>query len=170
MKKWICIIMLTMLAGMLSACGGSSETVKDESGSVDFTVELASGQDFTLSEQKGKVVFINLWASWCGPCVRELPALCDLYEHYKDDEEVVILAINQGESQKALDKFVEEKGYSIPVAYDHTSKLGKLFEQDSIPVTMIFDKDGNLFDTVIGAPMDTSGLCDKYVEIIDGLK
>ena len=121
-------IMLAMALGLaVTGCGNSTEEQAQQENSQeaqqessqetyqelttgdaapDFTAELADGGSFTLSEQSDKVVLLNFWATWCGPCVQEMPAFEKLAEEYKDD--VAILAVNCQEDTKTVDKFIEE--------------------------------------------------------------
>ncbi|MGN0425699.1 MAG: TlpA family protein disulfide reductase [Acetatifactor sp.] len=115
----------------------------------DFTVELGDGSQFTLSDSKGKVVLINIWATWCGPCCAEMPAFQRLYEEYGD--ELQIVAVNYAEKRKDVDKFIADNGYTFPFAYDEEAKIMGLYPSDGIPYTIIIDKEGKVFRTFLGA-------------------
>lgn len=115
----------------------------------DFTAELAGGGTFTLSEQHDKVVLLNFWATWCGPCVREMPAFERLQADYGD--RVAILAVNSMENAKTVDQFIEQTGYTFPIAYDETGAIGRNFPTDGIPYTLVIGKDGIVKYIYIGA-------------------
>lgn len=107
----------------------------------DFSVPLAGGGTFTLSENLGKPVFINLFATWCGPCVGEMPEINKLFKELGDQVNFLVIDIGEDE-QTALD-FADDNGYSLPFAY---SEDGMPFGDDyliySIPRTFVLNADG----------------------------
>jgi len=115
----------------------------------DFTVELNDGRTFTLSQARGKVVLLNIWATWCGPCCVELPAFEDLNNEYGD--EVEIIAVNYAEDRNIVDQFIQQNGYTFPVGYDTQAKVATLYPSTGIPFTVVVDKFGNVRKTFIGA-------------------
>lgn len=118
---------------------------------LDFTARLAGGGSFTLSDQAGKVVLINFWATWCGPCVREMPDIEALYEEYGAEDQVVILAVNSGESEKTVDSFIKQNNIPFPVAYDTDDDISYAYGITSIPRTVIFNKDGTVSADLTGS-------------------
>ncbi len=115
----------------------------------EFTALLVDGSSFTLSENQGKVVLLNFWATWCGPCVGEMPAFQDLDEEYGDD--VVVLAVNCMESKETVDRFIEETGYDFPIAYDEEGTVSFTYPSSGIPYTLVVGKDGIVRDIYVGA-------------------
>ncbi|MBI1257683.1 MAG: redoxin domain-containing protein [Chloroflexi bacterium] len=110
----------------------------------DFTLTTLDGTQFKLSEQKGKVVIINFWASWCGPCRTEAPALESLYEKYKD-QDVSFLGITYADDPKDSQAFMAEYGMTYPVAEDGKSDVSKqLYHIQGVPETFVIDKEGNI--------------------------
>ena len=122
---------------------------QEENAAPDFTVELNDGSQFTLSDSKGKVVLINIWATWCGPCCAEMPAFQRLYEEYGDKLQIV--AVNYAEKKKAVDQFIADNGYTFPFAYDEEAKIMELYPSDGIPYTILIDKEGKVYRTFLGA-------------------
>lgn len=131
----------------------------------DFEVELTDGTTMSLSDAEGKVVLLNFWATWCGPCVGEMPALQKLYDDYNTTE-VQILAVDCGETKREVDSFVKENGYTFPIAYDEEGTLStELYPTDGIPYTVIIDRKGNIVTTFLGA--DESDIqYEKYKKVI----
>lgn len=115
----------------------------------DFTAQVNDGSTFVLSEQTGKVVLLNFWATWCGPCVGEMPAFEQLASEYGD--EVCILAVNCMEDQRTVDSFISEMGYTFPVAYDENGDINMKYPTDGIPYTLVLAKDGTVFEEYVGA-------------------
>lgn len=139
----------------MSGCGKEFESVEiyqelvQGSEAPDFTAEMTDGSSFTLSEQKGKVVLLNFWATWCSPCVGEMPAFERLYEEYGD--EIQILAVNSGEEKEIVDEFLQEKNYTFPIAYDEKNEISEKYPSEGIPYTLIIGKDGKVEDVFVGA-------------------
>lgn len=115
----------------------------------DFTAQTADGSTFVLSEQKGKVVLLNFWATWCGPCVREMPAFEKLNQEY--GEEVAILAVNGMEDKDTVDQFISDNGYTFPIAYDVEGAVCLKYPSDGIPYTLVIGKDGTVQNIYLGA-------------------
>ncbi|MGA9072196.1 MAG: TlpA disulfide reductase family protein [Terracidiphilus sp.] len=108
----------------------------------DFTLKDLNGQDVTLSHLRGKVVLINFWATWCGPCRLEMPDLNDFYLRFKS-QGLVVLSITNEESLK-VSAFVNENGYHAPVLLDSESIAAKRFHVENLPRSFVFNRRGKL--------------------------
>lgn len=117
----------------------------------DFELEDLEGNSVRLSDFKGKIVFLNFWATWCPPCRTEMPHMQTFYEKYKDD--MVILAVNpnkvenQGfdDSEKAEEKareFAEQEGYTFPILLDRDDSVWDMYRQRGIPANYMIDREG----------------------------
>lgn len=133
---------------------GTEETVTP---AVDFTLKDQYGNTHTLSEYKGKIVFLNFWATWCPPCKAEMPDIQKIYEEYqeKGDDSLVILGIaapnwGQEQSQEGITAFLEEMGYTYPVVMDTTGEMFMAYGISSFPTTFMIDKEGNVFGYASG--------------------
>jgi len=101
------------------------------------------GEIVNMNDLKGKVVFINFWATWCPPCIAEMPSIATLYERLKGNSEVVFLIVEiEGESEKA-NKFMAGKQLNLPVYYPN-SQIPKEWLGGSIPTTLIINKHGEI--------------------------
>lgn len=138
----------------------SAEAVWNGDSAMDFSAQTNAGDTFTLSEQAGNVVLINFWATWCGPCVEEMPALQDLYEEYGDSDNVKIILINSGESSQTVHRFLSQNGYTMPCIYDTDNTVNDQYGIMGIPYTVIFNKDGTVAETYEG-----SYGCEKQYEL-----
>ena len=116
------------------------------------------GNVHKLDDYKGKVIFLNFWATWCGPCRSEMPEIQKLYEEYTamgEDAEAVILGvagpgIGQEGSAADITEFMEENGYTYPVLMDETGELFEWYGISAFPTTYMIDRDGNLYGYVTG--------------------
>ncbi|MEA5060011.1 MAG: cytochrome c biogenesis protein/redoxin [Candidatus Pelethousia sp.] len=123
----------------------------------DFTLVDQNGESHTLSDYKGKVIFLNFWATWCGPCRNEMPDIQALYEDWNENgEEVVILGLagpNQGRegSIDSIKDFLSENDYTYPVLMDETGETIAAYGISALPTTFMIDKDGNVFGLVRGS-------------------
>lgn len=125
--------------------------------SVDFTLQDQYGNTHTLSDYRGKTVFLNFWATWCPPCRAEMPDIQKLYETYpqEGDDALIVLGIaspNLGRetSEEGIKVFMEENGYTYPVLMDTTGEQFMNYGITSYPTTFMIDRDGNVFGYVPG--------------------
>lgn len=135
----------------------SAATEETVTPAVDFTLKDQYGNTHTLSEYKGKTVFLNFWATWCPPCKAEMPDIQKIYEEYqeKGDDSLVILGIaapnwGQEQSQEGITAFLEEMGYTYPVVMDTTGEMFMAYGISSFPTTFMIDKEGNVFGYASG--------------------
>lgn len=128
-------------------------------------VQGIDGKVINLQQQKGKVVFINFWATWCPPCLAELPSVNDLYLKLKDNPDVVFLTIDVDGTLSKSSRFLKGKGYSFKV-YSRQNELPKQFFSGSIPTTLVIDKKGLVvFNHIDRANYDD----DKFTQYLIGL-
>ncbi|MCK7589851.1 TlpA family protein disulfide reductase [Subsaxibacter sp. CAU 1640] len=106
-----------------------------------------AGKEFSYEEVKGKVVIINFWATWCPPCIAEMPSLNMLYNTYKDN--VVFLLISN-EDKSTISQFKLKNDYNFKV-YSSIKPQPKMFDSSSIPKTYIIDKEGYIIIDKTGA-------------------
>ena len=160
------LVLALVLAFSMAGCGSQSDGETDADTTVDteelagtslsegdaapdFTAELAGGGSFSMSENKGNVILLNFWATWCGPCRDEMPAFEKLYGEYGD--KVRILAVDLAEPKADVDQFIEDNGYTFPIAYDETGEIGGLYPTSGIPYTLVIGKDGSIKAVYLGA-------------------
>ena len=108
----------------------------------DFTLTELGGKTWTLKEQRGKVVVLNFWATWCPPCRKEMPDLESLYQQFKD-QGLVILAISDEDAGKVA-PFIAEQKVTYPILLDPGRKVHELFQIEGIPKTFVYDRTGKL--------------------------
>jgi thiol-disulfide isomerase/thioredoxin len=110
--------------------------------SYDFNLLDAQGETVSFTNFKGKTVFLNLWATWCPPCIAEMPDINDLYGKVDLNEVAFVMISRDDDYQKAL-SFANKKGYDFPV-YAAASRLPQVFQTNSIPTTFIISPEGKL--------------------------
>ena len=149
-----------------TASGGAQEDAggaQEESGEIpvipapDFTLTDQYGETHTLSDYQGQTVFLNFWATWCGPCKMEMPDIQALYEEWDENAgDLVVLGvagpgIGQEGSAEDIAAFLEENGYTYPVVMDDTGMLFYQYGISAYPTTFMIDPEGNVFGYVQGA-------------------
>lgn len=124
---------------------------------IDFTLTDQYGNTHTLSDYKGKTVFLNFWATWCSPCRAEMPDIQKIYETYstEGDDALIVLGVagpNQGreKSEDGIKQFLEDNGYTYPVLMDTTGEQFAAYGVYSLPTTFMIDKEGNVFGYASG--------------------
>lgn len=154
------------------------ESTQKTTAAPDFTLVDQNGDTHTLSDYKGKTVFLNFWATWCGPCQNEMPDIQSLYEEYGyNKEEVIILGVanpktdlapfNQDVSQKEVEAFLSENNYTYPVVMDLTGKTYSAYGISSFPTTFMIDAEGNVYGAVSG--MLTKSIMENIIkQTMDG--
>ena len=108
----------------------------------DFTLTELGGKTWTLKEQRGKVVVLNFWATWCPPCRKEMPDLETLYQQFKE-QGLVILAISDEDAGKVR-PFIAQQKVTYPILLDPGRKVNELFQIEGIPKTFVYDRNGKL--------------------------
>jgi cytochrome c biogenesis protein CcmG/thiol:disulfide interchange protein DsbE len=110
----------------------------------DFTLESLDGQKVSLSDYRGKVVLLNVFASWCEPCREEMPAIQQAYETYKD-QGLVVLGVNLKEKRVPVKGFADNYGLTFPILLDSEGKVGMdLYKVRPIPTSFFIDREGVL--------------------------
>lgn len=111
----------------------------------DFTLRDLNDKSVEMSELKGKVIFLNMWATWCGPCRVEMPSIQELYDSVGKSNDIafVMLSIDQPETQNRIGKYISDKNFTFPV-YQPASPLPTQLQVPTIPTTFIVDKAGKI--------------------------
>ncbi|MBL7856450.1 MAG: TlpA family protein disulfide reductase [Cyclobacteriaceae bacterium] len=152
-----------MLSGISSVAGNAlmltgamdyspSEATKKNDFDYNFILQDLNGNKIDFNQYKGKVVFINLWATWCGPCRMEMPSIQNLYNSIGENEKIafVMLALDQPGTQEKIGKFVKEKEYNFPI-FTPAGNLPKQLQVSTIPTTLVIGPDGKIASQKVGA-------------------
>ena len=124
------------------------------------------GNTMDVVNLQGKVVFLNFWASWCPPCLAEMPSLETLYQKYKADQDIVFLFVDADGNIEAASAFMKKKNYHLPV-FVPNSEIPAVYFSGSLPTTLIFDRQGNIAFQHEGAADYAN---PKIAALIDSLK
>ena len=115
-----------------------------------LSLEGLNGKKVDLKSFRGKVIFLNFWATWCGPCKEEMPSMEILYRQFKDRNFVFLTISVDYEGSKPVREFIEKSGYTFPVLVDPKSETLDIFEVTGIPTTFVIDKQGKMLGKAIG--------------------
>lgn len=149
MKKISFLILIAAISLLLVSCQQEPATLKVGEPAPNFSLTDRQGKVWTLSELKGRVVFINFWATWCSPCLTELPSMQKLYEALPKDR-FVMLAILNNDKPAMADFVTKSKNITIPVLDDGSNTVGSAYFLTGLPETFVVDKQGILRHKVIG--------------------
>ena len=170
MNKRLKVILPVMLISVLLIAGCSGESEPDISGlswitrystdpaqspqigepAPDFEFQDSEGHTTSLSDFRGEVVLLNFWATWCGPCVYEMPFIQQAYDEWQGTR-LRVLAINIGESADTATSFMEAHSLSFPVLLNPNSELVGRYNIEYIPTTFFIDEDGIIQHIEVGA-------------------
>lgn len=118
----------------------------------DFKLEALDGSTVSLDQLKGKVVFLNVWATWCGPCREEMPSMETLYDEFRANPDFVMLAVSQDTRGRAqVASYVEKNGYHFKILLDPENKVGEAYEVSGVPETFIINRQGRIVAHHMGA-------------------
>ncbi|WP_313512262.1 TlpA disulfide reductase family protein [Sphingobacterium sp.] len=169
MKTKQMILGISMLALLAVGCssGTKKESSADSTAQVDNTEEVQeakmvgkqndlnasftniNGETVALSDLKGKVVVMNFWATWCPPCIAEMPSLQKLHEELKSEKDIVFMAIEVDQDIDKAAKFMAKNKYTLPL-YTVGSELPEELMSNSIPMTVILAKNGDIIGKQVG--------------------
>ncbi len=185
LKPWVGTFLLVALlhfTGLLSAVSYYSQRAFLASGLLnatperkelepfpfDFHLQTLDGKQVNINDLKGKVLFLNLWATWCGPCRAEMPGIEKLYVSQTSDSIVfIMLSLDKRSDDRKITNYLTEKGYTFPV-YRPADSLPKQLNVPSIPVTLVVNKKGNIVYKHIGvANYDTNRFKKFLKSLVD---
>ena len=132
----------------------------------DFTLHLFDGGTFRLSDQRGKVVVINFWASWCEPCKSEAPDLERVWRRYKD-KGVVFVGVNWSDTEAKARAYLAEFNVTYPNGPDLGRRIGQKYRIQGVPETFFVDREGNVRKVVI-RPLTETELTTIIEQLLAG--
>lgn len=130
----------------------------------DFKLKDLSGKELSLSDLKGKKVFLNFWATWCPPCKQEMPEIQKLYEETKDSD-LVIITVDIGEPLGEVKSFIDKNKYSFKVLLDSNQSVATKYNITAIPTSYFIDEEGNIISKSSGG-MSINQM-KEYIKTLD---
>jgi thiol-disulfide isomerase/thioredoxin len=176
----VAIIFALKITGLLSDFTYASQSAAIQTGLLDattdkkdpiafdfrFEVKDLQGNKFQFDQFKGKVIFLNLWATWCGPCKAEMPTIQSLYSAIPKDSVIfVMLSLDKDLQQPKVIKYITDKQYTFPV-YMPSGYLTEQLNVPSIPTTFVINKQGKIVTKEVGT---TNFDTPKFRKFLEGL-
>jgi peroxiredoxin len=142
--------------GLESATGGNEEADRlgilsppEKAVAPDFTLEDPSGTPVSLRDFRGKIVFVNFWATWCVPCRAEMPAMEQLYQEFRG-QGFAVVGVNFQDGPQQVSAFSQELHLTFPIALDRKGTVASAYGVRGLPTTYLIDREGHLIGQVIG--------------------
>jgi cytochrome c biogenesis protein CcmG, thiol:disulfide interchange protein DsbE len=178
-RRWTCVFIGALLLGGLwialsrvdNPIAGSSAPPSPQVGfsAPDFMLDSLSGDPIPLSDLRGKVVVLNVWASWCRPCRAEMPALNAIYERLRG-QDLMVLGVNttyQDDEANAR-AAIREWGLTFPIVFDRDGATSHRYRVQAMPTTFFIGRDGVIRDMVFGGPMSEALIASKIEKLLSG--
>ena len=144
------VLLLAVCFG-LSGCAQSDTTSLVGSAAPDFSLKSVDGRELKLSDQRGRVVILDFWATWCQPCQMSLPHLQTLSQDQSlAARNVVVWAVNEQESADTVRSFLQANHFTFTVALDSTGSVGSDYKVTGIPATVVIGPDGVIKNAFVG--------------------
>lgn len=145
MKSFLSIFLL------LSLCFSSYASETDKVSIYELSFNNVDQQSISLADFEGKVILVNFWATWCPPCVKEMPSMQRLRSHF-DSHPFEIIAINAGEDATTISSFLLEleTELTFPILLDEQNRSFNEFGIRGLPMSILFDQNGKLVETILG--------------------
>jgi len=179
MKKVVILLLLLSVVLMYSIIKVTSETIAetktdifagsnyDSDKAPDFTLKSTDGKKIKLSDYKGKIVILDFWATWCGPCRIGIPDLIEIQKEYKDKVVVIGISLDQDRTIKDVIPFIKEYKINYPVVYGTEQVVVDYGYIEAIPTTFILDTKRNIVDKFIGL-VPKSAYVNKIKSLLKG--
>jgi len=143
MSKKINLIITIVILFTFSAISFVSFAKIRTEAAPDFVLKSASGKNIRLSELKGRIIMLNFWATWCGPCAEEIPHLIKIHNSL-DPYDFELLGINLDEDQSKAIHLANKLNVNFPILFDVEKDVSKSFSVDAMPTTIIIDRSGKI--------------------------
>lgn len=171
-----------MFSGHLSILGGNNgesvapteDTSNDVTAAPQFSLKDQNDQLISLSDYKGKIIYINFWGTWCGVCESELPAMKQLYEAYKDSDEVAVITVvypsaDREKDVEGIKAYLKEHEIDFPVLFDEDGSVFSQYGIRSFPTLFMIDKDQSVYGYLSGG-IDYDTMENIIQQVRDGKK
>src|SRR4030066_451939 len=149
----IALVIVIGIVGIVWRNSSKYEPVVVGAYAPDFTLTDMNGQEYTLSSLRGKVVFVNFWATWCKSCKDEMPSMQVLYAYMKERDmpfEMLAISMDRVTTQKEIEPFAKSLGLTFPILLDAWGRTDGKYKITGVPESYIIDQDGNIAEKITG--------------------
>jgi peroxiredoxin len=158
-----------VLSRVENPVGGSSAPPNPQVGftAPGFTLDALAGEPIALTDLRGKVVVLNLWASWCPPCRAEMPALNAAYQKFRD-QGLVVLGANTmfQDDENSARAAIRDWGLTFPIVFDRDGATSRQYRLQAMPTTFFIGRDGVIRDIVLGGPLSEALIASKIEQLM----
>ncbi len=147
------LLPIGVLAAVIAAAIGLQSLQRSRAGGYeapDFEFPDLEGRIHRLSEARGKIVFLNLWATWCPPCVAEMPSIEALHRRFRSEDLVILAVSEDAEGDKAVRPLISQLGVTFPILLDPEGTLSPRYGVTGYPETFVIGRDGRVIEHFIG--------------------
>jgi peroxiredoxin len=156
--RCLSVILILLVSFSFTAEGGEDDfyskmrinPIKGNKKAPDFSLKDLKGKEVEIKQFKGNVIFLNFWATWCGPCKEEMPGMEFLHRQFKEKNFLLLTISVDYEGIKPVQEFINKHQYTFPVLLDPQGETLDLFEVKGIPTTFLIDKKGKMVWKAIG--------------------
>ncbi len=149
----IAIIILVVIIGAVWLQSSKYAPVTVGAPAPEFTLADRNGKEYSLSSLRGKVVFVNFWATWCKSCKEEMPSMQALYSYMKERDmpfEMLAISMDRVTTQKGIEPFAKSLGLTFPILLDAWGRTDGKYKLTGVPETYIIDRNGNVAEKIAG--------------------
>ncbi len=159
-------LLLTLVLMLPATAAWAVRAVEVDDPAPDFTLPMLDGGNLRLQEQRGQVVLVNFWASWCGPCRQEMPLLDRMHQRYQDAG-FVVLGVNVEGDKRLAQGLVQQTGVNFPILIDQDQKVSALYDVSAMPSSVVLDRNGVVRYVHLGyKPGDEASYLDVIQRLI----
>jgi thiol-disulfide isomerase/thioredoxin len=148
--------------GLSSGCPSPSEAEAHGAADDAWRLQALDGSEVAFEQFRNQVVFVNVWATWCGPCREEMPGIQSLYEALRQDVAFVVVS---EEAPEVVQRWIEQQGYTFPV-YVSATPLPAVFDTPGIPATFVVNRQGRIVLKRVGARDWNSESCQEFLKAL----
>jgi cytochrome c biogenesis protein CcmG/thiol:disulfide interchange protein DsbE len=159
------LILVFLIVFVITNANQAATSMSDSQNAPGFSLKDLKGNEISLSDYKGKVVFLNFWAIWCPPCRQEIPGFVEVYNQYKDKGMEIIGISLDKKNPKKMQRFMDKYKINYPVVFGTQEVIMDYKPGQFIPVTIIIDQKGKIRHKHIGF-LDKGSLKDYFVRLI----
>jgi len=158
------LLLVALVFALYSSFVKDPNAVKVGKAAPNFSLQQLNGPELALGDLRGKGVVLNFWGTWCEPCKKEMPALQQQYDQFKD-KGLVVVGVNIGESPVAVEPFIKQFGVNFPILMDSESQITKLYRIGPIPSTFFISPEGEVKEIFLGQ-MNEAMITEKVTKIL----